>query len=274
MKAAVYSKSGAKTKDIELPRVFNTEYRPDLIKRAHLAFMSNTYQPKGADPMAGKRNTAENWGKGGGISRVRRIKAGPMRKGRGSKRYRAKFGSFHAAGRAAFSPCNVGGYRAHPPKVAKILTLKINSKEKAYAVRSAIAATAQKDVVSSRGHDIEKLKSLPLVVEDDFSKISKSKDAVLALAALGIIGDVEKSKPKKVRAGRGKMRGRRYRERKGPLFVLASNSPASKALKNLAGSDVATAKSVNIEQLSPGAHGARLVVWTEQAIKEIGERFK
>ncbi|MFC1454999.1 50S ribosomal protein L4 [Candidatus Undinarchaeota archaeon] len=273
MKATLYSKTGTKKKDIELPQVFETTYRPDLIRRAHRAFIASQVQPKGANPLAGKRTTAESWGKGSGMSRVRRIKAGPMRKGRGARKYRGKHGSFHAAGRAAFSPGMVGGRRAHPPKAEKIITKKINIKEKKMAIMSAIAATANKELVLSRGHKADKVQSFPLVVEDDFAKISKSKEALTALEKLGLTEDIVRCKDKKIRAGRGKMRGRKYKQRKGPLFVLPKDA-ADSSFRNFAGADVAKTNSLNIEHLSPGAHGARLVLWTEGAIKELEARSK
>ena len=108
MKAVVYNLDGSKKGEIELPSIFETEYRPDLIRRAVISALTARLQPKGSDPLAGKRTTAESIGKGHGRARVRRT----------------------AQGWAAFVPQAVGGRRCHPPKVEKILWEKINKKER------------------------------------------------------------------------------------------------------------------------------------------------
>lgn len=274
MKVATYDISGKKVGEVQLPAVFSTEYRPDLIKRAVRASISARIQPWGSNLMAGKRTTAENWGKGSGMARVRRVKAGAMKSARGAKRYRSKFRSFPAAGRGAFSPGTVGGRRAHPPKVEAIRVERINDKERRTAVASALAATKDAELVKVRGHIIDNVKSLPLVVEDKFEGLSKASEVRKVFEALGLQDDVERASVKKIRAGRGKMRGRKYRRKTGPLVVVSEPGKVSQAARNLAGVDVVLVSALNAELLSPGAEGARLTLFSEKAMGKIEERFK
>ncbi|MCD6248226.1 MAG: 50S ribosomal protein L4 [Hadesarchaea archaeon] len=254
MKVGVYSVDGERVGEIELPPIFEEEIRPDVIKRAFHASHSARIQPWAPDVMAGKRTTAEPWGKGHGVSRVPRVKG---------RRY-------SAAGRGAFSPSTVGGRRAHPPKVEKKLRERINRKERRLAIRSAIAATKDEKLVSLRGHVIKGIKELPLIVSDEFEKMGKSKRVQEAIQKLGAWGDVERAKKsKKIRAGRGKMRGRRYRQAVAPLIVVGGDCELMKAGRNLPGVEVVPVDNLNAELLAPGGIPGRLTIWTESAIRKL-----
>jgi large subunit ribosomal protein L4e len=167
-------------------------------------------------------------------------------------------------------PQTVGGRKAHPPKAEKDQGKRINDKERQLAVRSAIAATADADLVRERGHQFDSDLQLPLVVSDEFEELVKTKEVVSFLEAAGLHADVERADERTVRAGRGKTRGRKYRRPTSILFVT-SEEP-SKAARNLAGADVATAANVSAEDLAPGTHAGRLTVWTESALAEVAER--
>jgi large subunit ribosomal protein L4e len=245
MKAQVKTLEGSDVREIDLPAVFAEDYRPDLIKRAVLALQSTRYQPHGTNPLAGLRTSAASWGSGRGVSQIPRIKNGS---------------------RVARVPQAVGGRAAHPPKVEKILVRKVNKQEKRKAIRSAIAATMNPDLVASRGH--RTASGLSIVVEDSFEKISRTSEVIAALQALGMYEDVERSKgSKKVRAGKGTMRGRRYKQRKS-LLIVTGDSPLL-AGRNLAGVDTVTVDQLNVELLAPGTHAGRLTVWTEGAIRKL-----
>lgn len=246
MKVQVFSIDGNAVGEIELPPVFQEEFRPDLIKRAVLSLQSRRLQPHGSDPYAGIRTSAHSWGSGRGVAHVPRIKN---------------------ASRAARVPQARGGREAHPPKVEKVLVEKINAKEMRKALHSAIAATAMKEIMVRRGHLFEG--SLPLVVEDRLGELKKTAEVVNALMALGVYADIERSRQsRRIRAGRGKMRGRVYKQKKSILIVTA-NEPLD-AARNLPGVDVATVRQLNAELLAPGTHPGRLTVWTEGAIRELG----
>lgn len=246
--AQVRSLDGKVTGEIELPPVFDAEFRPDLIKRAVLAIQSARFQPHGTDPYAGIRTSAHSWGSGRGVAHVPRIKNGS---------------------RAARVPQAKGGRAAHPPKVAKVLLEKINRKEMRKAVSSAIAATAAPEIVTGRGHLFSG--PLPVVVVDAFENLKKTDDVIRALEAVGVFADVERSKQsRKVRAGRGKMRGRRYKQKKSVLIVTSKE--ALRAAANLPGVDAVSLRELNAELLAPGTHAGRLTIWTESAIRLLGGR--
>jgi len=248
----VLNKAGETAGEIELPKVFETPFRPDVIKRAVLAAQSHRFQPQGRDPRAGKRTTAESMGSGFGIARVPRLKEGR---------------------RAAFIVGVVGGRAAFPPITEKKIKKRINKKEKRLALLSGIAATADKDVVSRRGHIVESLKALPLVVEDDVQTLQKTKEMKDFLMKIGVWKDVLRGSKTKIRAGKGKMRGRREKGRKGPLIIVAEDLGISKAGGNLPGVDVVEVKRLNTELLAPGAHAGRLTIWTRSAVSSLDELY-
>ncbi|WP_135824238.1 50S ribosomal protein L4 [Halorussus ruber] len=248
MQATIRNLDGEEDGTLDLPDVFDKTVRKDLIKRAVLAAQANRKQDYGADDYAGMRTSAESPGSGRGMAHVPRTN-----------------------GQAARVPQAVGGRKAHPPKEEKDRTLDINTKERKKAIRSAVAATTDADLVSERGHQFDDDLELPLVVSDDFEDLVKTKEVVSFLEAVGIDADIERAEENKsIRAGQGTTRGRKYKTPKSVLFVT-SDEP-SKAARNLAGADVATAGEVNAEDLAPGAHPGRLTVWTESAVEEVAER--
>jgi large subunit ribosomal protein L4e len=175
-----------------------------------------------------------------------------------------------AAGLGAFSPQTVGGRRAHPPKVEKIQHEQINRKERRLAIRSAIAATKEKKLVESRGHFANKISELPIVVVDGIEEIKKAKQAKELLEKLGVWPDVERvMNSRKVRAGRGKMRGRRYRQAVGPLIVVGQKRGVELGAGNLPGVDVVKVEVLGAENLAPGGVPGRLTIWTKSAVQKL-----
>ncbi len=244
MKAKVLSLNGDVVEEIELPEVFEEVFRPDIIRKAVHSIQSHRRQPYGPNPLSGIDYAAENWGPGHGYARVPRLKTGS---------------------RAAKVPQAVKGRRCHPPKPQKKWDEKINRKEMRKALRSAIAATANADIVRARNHVFEG--DLPKVVVDEFENVSRTKEAVSALKAVGVYEDIQKAaNSKRYRAGRGKMRGRRYKVKKSLLIVVGSISPVMNAVRNLPGVDVVLAKDLNVELLAPGTHAGRLTLWTKSAL--------
>lgn len=249
MQTTVLDLDGESAGEIDLPDVFETPVRPDLIKRAVLAAQANRKQDYGADEYAGMRTPAESPGSGRGMAHV------PRSNGQGRR-----------------VPQTVGGRRAHPPKAETDRTMDVNDKERKQAVRSAIAATADAELVAERGHEFDDAE-LPMVVADEFEELLKTQEVVSFLEAAGLHDDIERAdEGRSIRAGRGKTRGRKRRTPSSILFVTASEAGPSKAARNLAGADVATAGEVNAEDLAPGAHPGRLTVYTESAIEEVAER--
>lgn len=252
--AKIFNLEGKKIGRIILPAVFETPIRPDVIKRAVLAIQSKRFQPQGRDPMAGKKTTAESRGVGLGISRVPRVK------GRG--------------GRAAFAPGTVGGRQAHPPTSEKKIVKRIPKKEKRLALLSAIAATASKEAVASRGHSIEDIPQIPLVVTDDFEKLKKTKEVEETLIRLGFLSDIYRVKESiKIRAGKGTRRGRKKKQRVSTLIIIVENGGLVEAAKNIPGVDVANVDNLNVEMLAPGTNPGRLTLWTNGAIDKLNKLY-
>lgn len=253
IKANVLDAEGKPAGQIELPEFFSLPVRVDLVRRAFLSSFTMSIQPKGRDPMAGKRTPAKSFGIGLGSARVPRIKSGE----------------------AALAPNTVGGRLTFPPTTAEKVAEKINKKEKILAVAIALSATAKQDVVVRRGHRIGDL-SLPLVLKQDVESISKASEAEKLLNRIGLGQDIERVKEGiKIRSGKGKMRGRRYRTPKGPLFIVSSHKvPLIKALRSLPGVDVVSAQLVSVKHLAPGGVPGRLTVYTEGSIPILQNRVR
>jgi len=249
-KVNVYDLKGEVTGERDLPAAFNTEVRPDVIHRAVVAIEANRRQPYAPRPYAGAQHSVETWGKGRGVSRVQRIKGSST---------------------AAQSPNNVGGRRAHPPKVDKDLGKKINKKELLLAKMSALSATGRAELVKARGHQFKEELTVPVVVKDDIETVKTTKEAVEVLESIGVYDDVIRAaEGKRVRAGRGKMRGRRYRMPRSLLVVLSSECVGERSLRNLPGVEVATPTELNASMLAPGGDPGRLVIVSEKALDTIG----
>ena len=200
--------------------------------------------------MAGKRTSAESRGTGMGIARVPRVKGG--------------------AGRAAFAPSTVGGRQPHPPRSEKKIVKRIPKKEARLALQSAIAATASKDVITSRGHQIEDVPEIPLIVTDSIEELTKTSDVEAALTNLGVLSDLYRVKAsRKIRAGKGKRRGRKMKQAIGPLIVVAENKGIFDAANNLLGVTVSKVNDLNAEILAPGTHPGRLTLWTNGALEQL-----
>jgi large subunit ribosomal protein L4e len=168
----------------------------------------------------------------------------------------------------------VKGRAGHPPTSEKRIVKRIPKKERRLALFSAIAATASKDVVVSRGHHVEDVAEIPLVVTSDFECLTKTKEAEEALIHLGVLSEIFRAKEgTKVRAGKGKSRGRKMKRAVGPLIVVAENKGIAEAARNVPGVDVVTVADLNVEMLAPGTHPGRLTVWTSNAIGRLGELY-
>lgn len=254
MKADILSLEGKKIKSIDLPIQFSEEYRPDVINRAVLSYFSSQRQKYGAFDRAGKQQSAKlsrrrhdyKTAYGHGISRSPRKTL--WRRG-------SQFGWV-----GAFAPFTVGGRRAHPPKAEKIWEEKINKKERRKAIRSAIAATALKEL---HKYDV------PFIVEDKFEALSKTKDVENVLLKLNLGPELERCAARKIRAGVGKLRGRKYRQKQGPLIVVSNDCNLLKSANNLAGMDIVPVNALNASVLTKSYNHSRLTIYTEEAVNRL-----
>jgi large subunit ribosomal protein L4e len=246
----IYSVAGKSLRKQKLPVAFDEEFRLDLIRRAVKAARANRRQAYGPNPRAGMSHPSSTWGKGRGVARVQR----------------------QVSGRTAVeSPNNVGGRRAHPPTVEKVWTEKVNKKERLKARRAALAAITDSDLVTNRGHKFDDKITLPLILEDEFEKINKTKDAMEVFKKVGVYHDILRAEyGVHIRAGKGKSRGRKYRRPKSVLIIATDRSMIRKGIGNLTGVDVVVPEKLSVEDLAPGGDPGRLTIITEGALKIMG----
>lgn len=167
----------------------------------------------------------------------------------------------------AFAPNTVGGRRAHPPKVEKIWSLKINHQERRKAIRSALAATVHKELVAKRGHQLPV--HYPFIAAEQLQEEAKTKAIVTALEHMGFSNELARAEDKKIRAGKGKARGRKYIEKKSILIVVSKACNLLKAGRNIPGVEVAQVQSLNVELLAPGGDLGRITLFTKAAIERL-----
>jgi large subunit ribosomal protein L4e len=255
VKVNVYSVEGKKKGKINLPKAFDTQVRTDLIRNSVNRARANRRQPYGPGPRAGMHHSVEQWGKGRGTARIMRVK--------GERR-------------GAQSPGTVGGRKAHPPKVEKDWSQKMNRKEKHMARMSALSATADRDMVEARGHQFDEKLTLPIVMEEDFERLPEdteevyTQDMIEVLESLGVYDDVERARlGRHQRAGRGKMRGRRFRTPRSLLVVVEDVEAMRPFFRNLPGVEVVTPNHMNTERLAPGGDAGRLTIISMQALEQM-----
>jgi len=263
MKADVFSIEGRKLHGVELPKAFEADIDKGLIKRAVLSIQSMARHPKGVMPRAGRQNTARYRGRRSLPTHERGINVGRARLPRLNNR-RGRLN-----GRVASIPRAVGGPVAHPPKAEAKRFERINKKEKKAALNAGIAATARKELVGAR-HVLGKETELPIVVEADVEQIAKTKKLKQTLEKVHLLEDVlDAGRKTRRRAGKGKMRGRKKKQKKSILIVTGKNADVFKAARNLPGVDVCSVRNLNAELLAPGCVPGRLTLWSEAAIKEL-----
>jgi large subunit ribosomal protein L4e len=259
-KASVLSVKGQHKSDVALPAAFDTEYRPDLILRAFASEQSWEKQPYGSDPKAGFRTTAEYYG--------RRRDAYRMTMNKGMSRLPRQKLPGGGLGEVRRVPHSKGGHRAHPPKAERIWAKKMNGKEWALAFKSAIAATADLELAKAEGrsHAVEKVK-LPLIIENSFEALKKTKDIEDVFGQLGLTADVERAGETKTKAGKARTGKRKFG--KSVLVVVSGDCAVQKAAENLAGVDVISAGDLTVNDLAPGGHAGRLTLWTESSLEKL-----
>merc|ERR1719375_948757 len=241
-------------KQVELPAVFLAPIRPDIVQFVHTSMNKNRRQAYAVSKWAGHQTSAESWGTGRAVSRIPRVAGG------GTSR----------AGQGAFGNMCRGGRMFNPTKTWRKWHRKVNVNQKRYAVCSALAASALPSLVMARGHKIDQVPECPLVVDSGIESCDKTKKAMSILAAIGASDDVEKSKAsRQIRSGKGKMRNRRYVQRRGPLVVYGEDNGIRKAFRNISGVELCDVNSLNLLQLAPGGHLGRFVVFTENAISKL-----
>ena len=251
----VFTEEGKESKEtLALPDVFTCPIRPDLVTLVHTGLNKNKRQAHGVAYNAGHQTAAESWGTGRAVSRIPR----------------APGGGTHRAGQGAFGNMCRGGRMFAPLQTWRRWHRKVNVGQKRYAVCSSLAGSALPALVMARGHKIDAVPEVPLVVPDAVQAYTKTSKAIALLRSVGAYQDCEKAADsKKIRPGVGKMRNRRYVMRRGPLIIYAKDEGIVKAVRNLPGVDVCHVDRLNLLQLAPGGHIGRFCVWTKSAIARL-----
>jgi large subunit ribosomal protein L4e len=252
----IFEIDGKEAESVELPVVFNTPYREDIIRKSYVHLLSHVFQRQGRYPAAGEIVSAESRNTGLGIARIAR----------------ARGEGFPRAGQAA----GVAGVRhgriAHPPESWKNTYKKINKKENKYALCSAIAATSKKELIERRGHSIGDITNLPIVVSNEIESLSKAKDLKRVLTDLGLGKDllrVERSR--KTLSGRGRRRGRHRRSGLSALIVVRDDGNIGRLFDSIDGVDVKQVKDLSVLDLAPGSKPVRLTIFSVGAIEKLNQ---
>lgn len=254
----VHSTTGESSGSHALPAVLTAPIRLDVVQQVHTSMAKNRRQAYAVSEKAGHQTSAESWGTGRAVARIPRVGGGGT----------------HRSGQAAFGNMCRGGRMFAPTKTWRKWHVKINQNQRRFAVVSALAASALPSLVLARGHRIESVKEVPLVVSSEIEAFTKTREAVAFLKSISAYGDVVKvSNSRKLRAGKGKIRGRRHRQRRGPLVVYNEDKGIVKAFRNLPGVEVASVKALNLLQLAPGGHLGRFIIWTQSAFACLDEVF-
>ncbi len=245
--------AGKSESTVALPAAFSTPLRLDLIHRAVVAAQSHRRQPYGTSPTAGMRHSVEWSGKGKGVARTPRL----MDSMRGAQ-----------------SPNTVSGRAAHPPRVDRIWTKKINAKERRLAFASALAATRESRLAAARGHRVPDGIALPVVVGDPLEEIGTAEAARGFLEKVDLWDDVLRSQDGiHLRAsGRARRRGR-VRRTPRSLLVVTSAPGRARGFRNLSGVDVVPAGRLGTEDLAPGGVPGRLTLFSRAAVESLRERL-
>jgi len=244
--------------NVALPAVFRAPIRPDVVSFVHDQIAKNTRQAYCVNKDAGHQTSAESWGTGRAVARIPRVRGGGT----------------HRSGQGAFGNMCRGGRMFAPTKTWRNWHRKINVNQKRYAICSAVAATSSPAIVMSKGHMIQEIPEVPLVVSDKAQEMTKTKEAVLFLKKHRAWTDVLKVyKSKRFRAGKGKMRNRRRIQRTGPLVIYDKDQGLTKAFRNIPGVDTISVEKLNLLKLAPGGHVGRFCIWTESAFRKLDSLY-
>ncbi|CAH1104515.1 unnamed protein product [Psylliodes chrysocephalus] len=257
---SIYNEKSEEVKgsSVSLPAVFKAPIRPDVVNFVHQQVSMNHRQPYSVSDKAGHQTSAESWGTGRAVARIPRVRGGGT----------------HRSGQGAFGNMCRGGRMFAPTKPWRRWHRRVNINQRRYALASAVAASGVPALVMSKGHVIDQIPELPLVVSDKVQEMQKTKEAVQFLRRIRAWADIQKVyKSQRFRAGKGKMRNRRRIQRKGPLVVYHKDQGLRRAFRNIPGIDLISVHKLNILKLAPGGHVGRFVIWTESAFQRLDKLF-
>uniref|UniRef100_UPI00358FEF99 large ribosomal subunit protein uL4 n=1 Tax=Myxine glutinosa TaxID=7769 RepID=UPI00358FEF99 len=256
---SVYGEKGdASGRLVVLPAVFRAPIRPDIVNFVHSNVRKNSRQPYAVSAKAGHQTSAESWGTGRAVARIPRVRGGGT----------------HRSGQGAFGNMCRGGRMFAPTKTWRRWHHRVNLGQRRYAICSCLAASALPALILSKGHAIEGIPEVPLVVEDKVQSYKKTKEAVLMLKKINAWSDIQKVyASRRIRAGKGKMRNRRRVKRCGPCIIYNKDEGLSRAFRNIPGISLLPVHKLNLLRLAPGGHMGRFLIWTESAFRRLDSLY-
>jgi len=256
----VYSGAdGTKTGQVKTPVVFTAPVRIDVVQHVHRDISKNSRQPYAVSKKAGHQTSAESWGTGRAVARIPRVPGGGT----------------HRAGQGAYGNMCRGGRMFAPTKTYRRWHRKVNKNQRRFALVSALAASSSTALVMARGHRIENVPEIPLVVSNEtIVDVAKTQAAIKILKALSAYTDVERTtNSRKIRPGKGKGRNRRHINRRGPLIIYDQKSSLCYAFRNLVGVDLCSVNRLSLLLLAPGGHLGRFCIWTKGALERLDSLY-
>jgi len=255
---SVYDESGNSSAQVQTPFVFNAPIRHDLVNFVHTNLRKNARQATGVKKIAGEQTSAESWGTGRAVARIPRVRGGGT----------------HRSGQAAFGNMCRGGRMFAPLKTWRKWHKKCNIQQRRFAMTAAIAATGVPALVMAKGHMIDNVPEIPLVVSNNVENYNKTKQAVALLKSVGAWDDVKRVyATRRMRAGRGKSRNRKHVQKLGPAIVYNQDNGIVKSFRNIPGVSLVPVEQLNILRLAPGGHVGRFLIFTQDAFAALDKIY-
>lgn len=255
--------AGKKTGSVEVAK--DRYIRDDIFKKATQVEGSWGRQPYGSDPQAGKKQV---------INMSRRRRKSRTSYGRSMSRIPRKVmwsRGTQFSFKGAFSSMTTGGRRAHAPTAQKNTFKNITNKEWSKAFETGLFASLESDRIKELGQRVPE--TYPFILDDSAEQaIVKTKQAVDMCVELGLDPEMQRTSVVKIRAGKGTMRNRRYKIKRGPLFVVSSlDAPLFKAIRNIKGFEVITPEFLMVQDFAMSYKPGRMVIFTKAAHAEMME---
>nr|UXY88396.1 60S ribosomal protein L1 [Cryptomonas curvata] len=252
-KVNIYScLNGSKIDKTDLPDVFLSQIRTDILSFVHSNMSKNRRQAYATSKNAGMMTSAKSWGTGRAVARVPRVP------GSGT----------HRSGQGAITNMCRGGRMFGPTTTWRKWHHKINKNQRKHAIRSAIASSGISSLITARGHNLKKIPEIPLVLEGSVESFSKTNQGQKLLKCVGVSDEIKKKNS--IRHGKGKMRNRRFSKFKGPIVIYEKNA---RCFRNIKGIDICCVNSLNLLNLAPGGHIGRLCIWTYLSFSKLDILF-
>merc|ERR1739838_735567 len=233
---SVYDEAGKASGQVNTPAVFKAPIRSDLVNFVHTNLRKNARQATGVKKIAGEQTSAESWGTVRAVARIPRVR----------------------------------GRMFAPLKTWRRWHKRCNINQRRYAMTSAIAATGVPALVMAKGHKVDEVPEIPLVVSNAAQEYKKTKQAVDLLKTMGAWDDVKRvPATRRARAGRGKSRDRKHVQKPRPALIYAKDNSILRAFRNIPGVEVLDVNNLNVLRLAPGGHVGRFLIFTEDAFKAL-----